>query len=304
MQGEILRKGKKYIDGASQQPIKDAATIRHIEALRIPPGYKNVAINKNLNGKILAYGFDKKGRKQTIYSKWYVENQQKKKFKRIMKMRDTFERIARHIKKHLQIKPAGAAGVGPGGTVGAGTSKKWLICLILQLMLLCNFRIGCEKYARENKTYGLTTLEWKHIHFLPNGTVHIKFNGKKNVCNESTIRDRNVIRYLKHLSRNYAPNAKVFQYRGVGGATDGGARMHPVRAADVNEYLAKFSVEITCKDLRTWNANCLYIRYYSTDTGELNIKKRQLNAIKKVALDLHNTPAVCRSNYISPELIK
>lgn len=301
--GGIRKEGNKYINIATNSEIKNKEILEYIKSLHIPPGYKNVRIF-NKNSKVLAYGYDNKDRKQTIYNKSFIEKQREKRFAKIMRLNTIFAKIQRHIKKYIQIKT-----LNNHGTHGTGTMKASLICLILQIMILCNFRIGCEKYARENKSYGLTTLEWSHIHFLQNGKIHIKFIGKKGVCNESILRDKASIHFLRKLAAEHQHNQyningkkdmRVFKY------IDGEDRIHHINASDVNEYLQKFDKELTCKDIRTAMANYLYIKYHTEDAegaGE-NGKKRQINAIKKVAEELHNTPTVCKKSYINPAILK
>jgi DNA topoisomerase-1 len=286
----IIKTGNKYVNEATNKEIKNVETLEYIKSLRIPPAYKDIVINDKKN-KILAYGYDEKGRKQTIYNKWFIEKQRQERFARIIKLNGIFAKIQKHIKKHVK-------------NYSQYPIKKALISLILQIMILCNFRIGCEKYLRENNSYGLTTLEWKHIEFLKNGKVHIKFIGKKGVCNESTLRDKASIVFLKKLAQQqengHFPvlDKRVFKY------LDENGNIHHINAPDVNNYLHKYDPELTCKDIRTAMANYLYIKYYNESSIEVDSKKRQIEAIKKVAYELHNTPAVCKKNYINPAILK
>jgi len=306
----IKKEGNKYINVATNLQVKNKNTLEYIKSLRIPPAYTNVVINDK-NSKILAYGYDSKGRKQTIYSKWFIERQRAKRFDRIIKLNDIFAKIQRDILKNMKRMCMCKKCAGAGAGVDT-IDKKGLISLILQIMILCNFRIGCEKYARENNSYGLTTLEWKHIHFVSSRKVVIKFIGKKGVENEADLRDKYAIRCLKMLADG-PNNTRVFRYYDKYYDKKNSGRdevsvpepvPHYIRASDVNKFLQKYDPDLTCKDIRTAMANYLYIKFYNENTAEENPKKRQIAAIKRVAEELHNTPAVCKSSYINPAILK
>lgn len=281
----IIKEGDKYINVATKTEIKNRETLDYIKSLRVPPAYKNVVINGK-NNKILAYGYDKKGRKQIIYNKKFIEEQKKERFERIVKLNSIFAKIQKNIKKHIKTHT---------------DIKRSLICLILQIMILCNFRIGCEKYTRENKSYGLTTLEWKHIEFLKNGKVQIKFIGKKGVPNEATLNDKLCVKFLHKLYDQHQKldlhDNRVFKY------IDDKDIIHCINGSSVNNYLQKFHPDITCKDIRTAMANYLYIKYFQENSHIENANKRQIESIKQVAEQLHNTPAVCKSSYINPAIL-
>lgn len=278
----IIKDGEKYFDVATKKEIKSEKTLEYIKSLRIPPAYKNVVIHPK-NSKILAYGYDSKDRKQVIYNKKFIEEQKKQRFEKIIKLNSIFAKIQKSIKKNIKHHK---------------DIKRSLVCLILQIMILCNFRIGCEKYMRENKSYGLTTLEWKHIEFLKNGKVAIKFIGKKGVPNEAILRDKLCINFLRKLYQHKESDNRVFKY------IDSKNTIHHIHASDVNNYLQTFHPDITCKDIRTAMANYLYIKYFQENSHIENPKKRQIESIKQVAEQLHNTPAVCKSSYINPAILE
>ena len=280
----IVKDGNKYINVATKKEIKNEETLEYIKSLRIPPAYKNVVIHPQ-NSKVLAYGYDSKGRKQVIYNKKFIEEKKKERFDKIIKLNSIFAKIQKNIRRNIKTHK---------------DIKRSLICLILQIMILCNFRIGCEKYMRENKSYGLTTLEWKHIEFLKNGKIRIKFIGKKGVENEAILRDKLCIRFLNKLHQEYRNSSdnRVFKF------ADDKDILHHIQASDVNAYLQKFHPDITCKDIRTAMANYLYIKYFNENSHIENPKKRQVESIKQVAEQLHNTPAVCKSSYINPDILE
>jgi DNA topoisomerase-1 len=241
----------------------------------IPPGYTDVKTYNNPNSKIYATGYDKKGRKQILYNKWYIEKQKNERFKKIIDLKDEFLKIFNHCNKIVATKKI-------------NTESK--ICFMILLIINCNFRIGNEKYFKLYKSYGVSTLEWRHIKInTKNNCFEIKFIGKKGVENCSNCKDVICYNYIKKL-------LKVSKEEKID--LNGDDRVFNISASQVNDYISKFG-NITCKDLRTWRANYLFIEYYMNDAEE-DIKKRKMNALKKVAEELHNTPTVCKNNYLLP----
>jgi len=245
---------------SNNKPIVSTKIIEYIKSLKIPPAYLNVSISKNPKSKILAFGFDSKGRKQVIYNKDFINNQAIEKFKRYMKLRKSMKKLKEEVDKDINGEDI----------------KKKEIAMIILLIINCGFRIGNAKYLKENNSYGLTTLEYKHLTFQDN-KIHIEFIGKKGVVNNSICDDQIIYDYLiKNKDNN-----KVFS----------------CSSSDVNNYLKELNPNITSKDLRTWNANELFLKF---------MKRKNMTpveAIKKVAEKLHNTPAVCKKNYLNPELL-
>ena len=239
----------------------------------IPPAYTNVKIFKDPKSKIYAYGYDKKGRKQILYNQWFIDKQRERRFKHVMGLRDTMKELKARIDRVLEASES-------------SDDKEVQICVILKLMMLCNFRIGNMKYLKDNGSYGLTTLDWKHI-TLHSKTAHIEFIGKKGVLNKSTCPDEITVKILRRM-RKRAVSDKVFA----------------VSSKDVNKYVRSFNENMTTKDIRTWHANYLYIKYFKQAIREGQLEnKARIIAITRVAASLHNTPAVCKKNYLLPELI-
>ena len=260
--------------------VDDADVLKRIGSLRIPPGYVDVVISTNSKDKVQAFGYDTKGRKQTMYAKWFIERQRRKKFARVLAMEETINAIEAAALRELQ------------GAMATRITKKCQICLIVRMMMLCNFRIGSDANVKKNKSYGLTTLEWRHITLKKGGVVSISFVGKKGVVNEAVCSDRMVYRIIAHMRRVAVSNA----------GSEG--RIFDVTAHDVNEFLRDFDAAITSKDIRTWQANALFIKYFVENReNEDNVSKRQRNAIQRVAADLHHTPAVCKSAYLYPDFV-
>ena len=227
---------------------------KQIKNIYVPPGYKNVVYV--LKKDLLAIGTDKLGRKQYIYSQNHIEKRNSKRSNIIKKVNHCIQKIEKKIKYDL-------------------LSKNYLLhecALAVSLILLCNFRIGTKSYAKQYKHYGITTLLHKHLKFSTNKLI-IEFIGKKGVLNTCIIKDSNIIKYLKKLHKNKS------------------SQLFHITSSDVNEYLRPF--HITCKELRTWNANKIFIECIHKYPQE-NTK----NILKIVASHLHNTPTVCKKSYL------
>lgn len=253
----IYRKGNykigfKYFK--NNKIITDISLLDYIKSIKIPPAYNDVIIFEN-NKKILAYGFDSKNRKQVIYNPIFVEKKNKEKYKRYIRLCKDINLIKKKINEDL---------------LDNNNLKNKQIAIIIFLILNCGFRIGNDIYLKNNNSYGLTTLERRHLKFKKPDEIIIEFNGKKNVINKSICKSKIIYNYLIKKKN------KLFD----------------VSSIDVNNYLKTINETITSKDLRTWNANQLFINYMKDKNMKVN------NAIKLVSEKLHNTPSVCKKNYI------
>jgi len=293
---ENIKKNKEiiftYFDVKTSKQLTEqnnSEELERIKSLHIPPGYHDVLINKNKNAKILAFGYDKKNRKQVRYHPTFIKAQADKKFARLDKFKKIIPKIINQIEKTiLTVK----------------NTKQKAIAIIIWLMYHCGFRIGNSKYAKENNTFGICTLQCRHIH-VKKDKIIIKFIGKKSVENISEICDKTIMKYLKSQKKNASnPEDQLFKY------IDEEGKIQAISSRDVNEYLQNFDPEITSKDIRTWNANILFIENMeklekiSPSETEKDIKKKINEALKNVATHLHHTPVVCKKNYIDPDILR
>ena len=265
--------------------ITNSDEIEKIKLLKIPSAYENVTIINNK--KIIAYGYDSKNRKQVLYNPNFIAKQNIIKYKKISSSIKFFSKLKKKIARDL-----------------SNTDEKIkAIAIIITLIFTCGFRIGNKKYEKENNSVGLTTLKYTHLKF-ENNKILIDFIGKKGVRN---------LAYCNHLKINEYLNNKykiatskddyIFSY----------GTNKIITSNDVNEYLKMISnyysnsnsTIITTKDLRTWNANTLFISYFKKlrKDDNINIKKITKKAIEMVAEKLHNTYSVCKKSYIDPEII-
>jgi len=269
--------GFTYIDSKTNKEITDKEILDWIKELKIPPAYNDVIINNNKHNKILAFGYDSKMRKQVIYHPKYVEMQQEKKYEKVMRLHEVFQKILTKVTSDLKSK----------------NTREKEIAIIIYLIIHCGFRIGNKKYEVQNKSYGISTIKNKHITFNK-GCVVFDFIGKKGVRNISSCNNNIVYKYLREKKRQAE----------IDGNLDTNVFTN-ITSHDVNDYLKQFDEknEISSKDLRTWNANMLFIEYVK-DEVDKGTKKPIKEALKRVSDKLHNTSTVCKKNYIDPNIIK
>lgn len=278
----VVTKDKiRYYDGHSRLEIKDKVVIDRLNKLRIPPGYHDVIISMDPNSKVQAIGFDDRGRKQYTYNKDFVAEQQKNKFASLAKFGETFERIDRDADRKLRLPI---------------TSKEKVIAVIIRLIIDCGFRAGNSRYVRENKTYGTSTLLCKHVD-VRGSHVKISFVGKKNILNESCVTSPLVRRFIIDLKKQCRPDKRLFTY------LDEAGNERVVESSDVNLYLKRFGDDVKAKDLRGWVANKLFMESWPSSEGKNNKEKIKWT-ISKVAAKLHHTTAVCRKDYLHPDLLR
>ena len=265
-------RGKKYVYFMKGTPIRDPRILQEINKIYIAPAYTDVKIYLK-NRKYKATGVDVAGRTQYIYNADSIKERETKKKNMLKKMFQHIHKLRVKIEKDIR---------GPDENL-----DKW-VALVIKIMDICNFRIGSQKYEKKHGSYGITTLHKKHITFLPSNKTRIDFIGKKGVRNTCVINDSFVRRLLQKALKLSAKDSYIFSMH-VKGAN---VRVTP---ADVNAYLKQF--HITAKDLRTWNANILFLKELQT-TGKIR------EAIQKTAILLHHTPAICKKSYLFKNMIQ
>ena len=240
-------------------------------------GYEGTwkATKENIIG-ILAIGYDDKNRSQYVYNKKYTQSQSYKKFDKMILFGKNFNKINKKINDDLYT---------------VKDSKNKQIAIILKLIMECQFRIGNDVYSKKNKSYGTTTLQGKHIRVKSKDELVIDFNGKKNVRNVCTIKNKKLVKTLRQKKRTISKTDRIFTYRR-------GEKYYNIKSSDVNKYLKQFG-KFTAKDFRTWGANIEFIKELMKNKNS-ELKK----CIESVSIKLHNTPAICKSNYLDPELME
>ncbi|WP_332851608.1 DNA topoisomerase IB [Duganella sp. S19_KUP01_CR8] len=272
-----------YVD-ADGHAVKDADTLGRIKALVIPPAWTDVWICSHPRGHLQATGRDARGRKQYRYHSLWRSHRDESKYDRILGFGKALPAIRRAVGAALQLP---------------GLPREKVLATIVYLLEATMMRIGNEEYARENKSFGLTTLRDRHVR-LDGRKVEFHFRGKSGVQHTVEVEDRrlaNIIRRTRDL-----PGQELFQY------IDDDGNPHAIGSADVNDYLQAIAGEdYTAKDFRTWSGTVLAavaLREYEKFDSQAQAKKNVVRAIESVAKKLGNTPTVCRKCYVHPNLIE
>jgi DNA topoisomerase-1 len=280
----ILRKGTKrsgfrYVT-AGGKPV--AAPVRErIEALRIPPGWTDVRVAASSSAAVQAWGFDAKGRKQYRYHDRAVERGQMRKYYRVRRMARDLPRIRAALARDARGR--------------GGLTKRRVAAGVVRLIADGFFRVGNERYAQENKTFGIATLRKRHVTALAD-RVEFRYVGKKSIEQRQTVCDPETVAFVRALLDT--PGPRLFRYQ----APDG--TWADLTARDVNEYLHDFlGVPYTAKDFRTWGGTLRVATILSdlgAPAGEREARKNVVIALRLVAAELGNTPTVCRQSYVHP----
>ena len=261
------------------------ADVARIDALAIPPAWTDVAINRAAGGMLQALGKDAAGRWQYIYHDQHVKQREQKKFKRLVKFAEAVPRMRKIIGQNLRKRDLG---------------RERVMACILRILSTCFMRAGSQVYAKENGSYGLATLRPKHVR-VRGDLVEFDFRGKAQVVQHRELRDRAVARVIRELLKHHT--REVFEYQ------NGDGRFVDVTRRDINQYIKEVMGErFTSKDFRTWAGTlicaCALARVGAEAREPAASRKRKVvEAIKETAEILGNTPAVCRSAYICPEII-
>ena len=279
-------KGFCYLatDGSS---VRDAATLARIRALAIPPAYTDVWICLHPRGHLQATGRDARGRKQYRYHPEWNAVRGDGKFERIVAFGKALPRLRRRLRRDL-AKP--------------GFPREKVLALVVTIMAETLVRVGNPEYARDNRSFGLTTLRNRHADFTRDGRVRLRFNGKGGQPNEVGINDRRLVKLIRQCQQ--LPGQALFQYR------DDDGQVQPVSSGDVNDYLREAMGDaFTAKDFRTWGGTLAAFQRLAAsvpppDASERALAQLQNEVIKAVAQALRNTPAVCRKAYIDPAVFE
>lgn len=276
-------KGFRYA-GPDGKPVRDAAALRRIRSLVIPPAWENVWICPFENGHIQAVGRDARGRKQYRYHPRYREIRDETKFGRMLAFGAALPKIRKQVNRDLSLH---------------GLPKRKVIAAIVQLLDETCIRIGNEEYAHANKSYGLTTLRDHHAD-IHGQTVRLHFRGKSNQEHDITLRDRRLAKIVKRCQD--LPGQELFQY-----VADTGEHTR-VDSNDVNEYLREITQEdFTAKDFRTWHGTghmCRQLTVLGPGGSDREMKRNIVQAVKETAKHLGNRPAACRKYYIHPAVFE
>jgi DNA topoisomerase-1 len=276
-------KSFQYFD-TEGKPIRDKAVIARIKSLVIPPAWTNVWICPRANGHLQATGRDAKGRKQSRYHPRWREVRDETKYERMKLFGEALPVIRERVEKDLALPDL---------------PREKVLAAIVRLLETTFIRVGNAEYAKENHSYGLTTLRNKHVD-VDGATVRFKFQGKSGKRHVIDLNDRRLAKIIKRCLD--LPGYELFQY------VDDDGTAHSIDSSDVNDYLRSITEEpFTAKDFRTWAGTvlaCLELREFEAFESATQAKKNLVEAIKRVAEQLGNTPAVCRKCYVHPMVLE
>ncbi len=274
--------GFRYVD-AKGEPVDELDTLRRIKSLAIPPAWTDVWICPQENGHLQATGRDARGRKQYRYHPKWREVRDEVKYERMIKFGQALPAIRAEVDRALDLP---------------GLPREKVLATIVYLLETTMIRVGNEEYARTNKSFGLTTLQRRHVR-IDGSDIEFRFRGKSGVYHKVKVHDRRLARIVRR-SRDL-PGQELFEY------VDDDGETRSVDSSDVNDYLRRISGEdYTAKDFRTWSGTVLAamaLQEFEQFDSQAQAKKNVVRAIESVAEKLGNTPSVCRKCYVHPAVL-
>jgi DNA topoisomerase-1 len=263
--------------------VRDPELRQRFEVLIIPPAWTDVWICPKENGHIQATGRDDRGRKQYVYHPQWEEIRNLTKFGSLISFSEVLPLIREHVDKDLRRQ---------------NLSREKVLAIVVRLLEETLIRVGNLEYRRDNKTFGLTTLAKQHLG-INGSSLSFVFRGKSGKERRVNIKNRRLARMVKQCQE--LPGQELFQY------IDDEGKCQAIDSDDVNEYLRNITgQDITAKYFRTWGGTVITAsELYNLGPAESKTeeKRRVVQAVKQVARALGNTPSVCRSYYIHPEII-
>lgn len=270
--------------GDNGATIRDRKLRRWIKSLAIPPAWTDVEIDPDAEAKIHATGRDSAGRKQYIYNPEWREDREQAKYDRIIRFARRLVTMRRITGQHL--------------TRHDNSREKVLACMV-RLIDTAYFRPGSDAYARENDSYGLTTIRSKHL-TIEGDELIFRYVGKGGKVQEKHVEDERLARIVAEL--DHIPGREIFKY------FDGDGRKIDVNSDDLNAYIREVMGEdFSAKDFRTWAGTSLAALALDELGVADNVKQAEANiraAVRSVAQRLGNTPAIARASYIDPRVIE
>ena len=279
-----IKRGKSftYLD-ARKRPVKDQEALGRIRSLVIPPAWTEVWICTHPRGHLQATGRDARGRKQYRYHPKWREVRDSTKYERMIAFGRALPQIRRRTDADLRRD---------------GLPREKVLAAVVRLLEKTFIRVGNDEYARDNKSFGLTTMRDGHVK-VAGSTVRFIFSGKSGVEHALALDDKRLARIVKQCRD--LPGQELFQFKNdLGAVVD-------IGSGDVNAYLKEITgEEFTSKDVRTWAGTVLaaeLLRDFEQVDSEARAKKNVVAAIEQVAKQLGNTRAVCRKCYVHPAVI-
>lgn len=265
------------------KPVRDRRTLERIRSLVIPPAWERVWICPYENGHIQAIGWDARGRKQYRYHTRWRQVRDEAKYGQMLAFAQALPKMRRRIKRDLKLR---------------GLPREKVLAAVVTLLEKTLIRVGNDEYARDNHSFGLTTLRNRHAK-VKGSRVVFAFQGKSGIAHEIDLEDATLAKIVRQCQD--LPGQELFEYQ------DENGEVHDVYSQDVNDYLHEISGEhFTAKDFRTWAGTTFAARALKQmplSDSQAAAKRNVVAAIRQVAEQLGNTFAVCRKCYIHPVII-
>ncbi len=275
--------GFAYFDREGRQ-VRNKQVLQRIRTLVLPPAWEQVWICPLEEGHLQATGIDARGRRQYRYHPQYRLIRNQTKFHSLLDFAKALPEIRAQVERDLRRQ---------------GLPREKVIATVVRLLETTFIRIGNEEYAKENSSFGLTTLRNRHVKFEGSGTMRFHFRGKSAQTHDIKVDDRRLARIVRECRD--LPGYELFQY------VDDCGELHAIDSTDVNGYLREVSgADFTAKDFRTWAGTvqtALALAESSPFTSETEAKRNMVEAIKHTATRLGNRPATCRNYYVHPAIL-
>ena len=274
-------RGFRYVDDSGRAVPEEK--LPHIEKVAIPPAWEQVEISPNPGSKLVATGLDAAGRKQYIYHPKYREQQERKKFDRLLAFANALPMMRKVTGEHLKL---------------SGYPREKVLACMVRLIDQAYFRVGSEQYAKENQTFGIATLRSRHLN-VEGDTMIFKFTGKSGQEQHKKVKDSRLAKIVSDLDE--LPGYEIFKYENEAG------EIVDVKSQDLNQYIREvMGSDFTAKDFRTWAGTLIAAMALAEAKSGLSKTKAQRevsSCIKQVAKKLGNTPAIAKASYVDPRVI-
>lgn len=273
----------RYVDSRGRQ-ITDEDALERIRGLAIPPAWTDVWISPNAGAKLQATGEDAAGRRQYLYHERYRAAQEREKFERLLRFGARLPALRSRLARDLRLGPY---------------EQEWACALALRLVNKAWFRVGSDRHARASRTYGITTLTKRHV-TLSGDEITFRFHGKNRRLVRHTLRNAALARELQALLE-LPGGARLFRFEREGELVN-------LTGALLNQYIGdRLGDGFTAKDFRTWGGTLVAARAlgrHGPPEDDADAKRALSSAMRKVAAELGNTPAVARASYVSPAVVE
>ena len=265
--------------GSDGKRITNRDEIDRLNAIGLPPAYENAWFCADPEGHLQATGVDARGRKQYRYHAQFREKRDSAKYEGLVEFGKALPKLRRRVEQDLKRRKL---------------DRDTVLAAVVRLLDTEHIRIGNEQYARENKSFGATTLRTRHLRRKGQGLM-MRFTGKHGIVHEVRITDSNLKRICKRCQE--LPGQMLFQY------VNGDGEPKPITSGDVNEYIKQATGgDFTAKHFRTWSASVIAFEQMLKKAEDARISVKTV--VEPVAEALGNTPAISRKSYVHPKLLE